>query len=113
MKFKVGDRVAVYGKCETEQGIAFSAERTKAIVVEIPMHTSLIKVQECEVRGFITETLWVHPKQCRRLIKKVRRQIWLFKDDLSPDCTNKYVRFHYDPHPIIKEHWIKFREVKD
>lgn len=69
MKFKVGDRVAVYGP-ERDVGT----------------------ISEVNGRGFVRmdpddnnfDTNWFHPKQCRRLVKKERRRVWVvFAEHIS------------------------------
>lgn len=85
MKFKVGDRVRVY-QCEVKD---------TGTISDIS-EDGLIKVVSKEV------TYIVHYKQCRRLIKKKRREIWISP---IPEL------FSYLPTPT--EGWIKFREVKE
>lgn len=60
MKFKVGDRVAVYGHPDITDGSA-------RIVLAI-MDCGNLEIDRNE---------FAHPKQCRRLVKKPRRRIWV------------------------------------
>lgn len=70
MKFKVGDSVAYY----TEHG------RKTAIVVAVEESNNILWLSqhpECYQNDK------VHPKQCRKLVKKERRSIWVHKDTLA------------------------------
>lgn len=93
-KLKVGDRVALYcgGRVVTNITAVFSSDGT--------------------VRTDHSGASVVHPKQCRRLVKKPRRRVWvsvksapgiwpevIFEDPTKSD--------HYD---AIE--WTEFAEVK-
>lgn len=83
---KVGDRCAVY----TSRG------RNVGTVMEISEHTGNIKVVEGD--NFCS---WVHPKQCRRLIPKKRREIWVVID-------NKNMVFTFDSKEEAQEEAKEF-----
>lgn len=65
-ELKVGDRVAVYESRTRETGRVKEIRESGAVVVQLD--------REAVVGG---ETLWVHPKQCRRLVKKRRMEFWI------------------------------------
>lgn len=68
-KFKVGDRVAVYG-------IAFDGMRCKSFygtVTEVLDDGWLVVNPDCPE----TNANDVHEKQCRRLVKRERRRVWI------------------------------------
>lgn len=100
MKFKIGDSVAVY-----------SHELGRAVgrVVNIqPLKPPWVSV--C----FDTHTSVVHPKQCRKLVKKERKRIWINLNGCEkqigfPDAT-------FAPTATFQDYscngWIEFVEVK-
>lgn len=100
--FKAGDRVAVYaGPMRIIGAIA---------LIEPDGHIILDKY----------ENVW-HPKQCRRLIKKQRREVWIRQSSeggltsgwmfsLSGD---KPIYIPTDEHNRPNGTWIRFREVTE
>lgn len=54
--------------------------------------------------------LLVHPKQCRRLVKKPRRRIWLFKAYLDGGRVQGSPILLAPPN--TSEAWIEFSEVR-
>lgn len=71
MKFKVGDRVAVYPKAfERMTGIIDSTHITDYTFM-------VVKLDE----RYGSDVYTYHPKQCRRLVKKPRRRVWIFNPD--------------------------------
>lgn len=83
MKFKVGDRVAVYG---SSRGDALFSEGARAVIVAGPDSESFLEIQfEAGAR----EKGLVHPKQCRRLVKKERRCIWVDEPNLRDLAKTK------------------------
>lgn len=78
MKFKIGDRVAVYGFRPTEIGTACSgrivySRKDRGTVSTITADDELVVDFD---GGTVAE---VHPKQCRLLKKKPLRRIWVPK----------------------------------
>ena len=62
MKFKVGQRVAVYNNTQRRTG-----------EIESIYSTGNLRIQLNEI-----DYVWVvHPKHCRRLRKKKRRVVWI------------------------------------
>jgi len=92
-KFSVGDRVAVY-----DNGMRYTGTITK-------IEGRMVNVK-CV---FLDAELLVLHKQCRRLIKKKREEIWIY-----PDYLINYP-LEGAPQPSITpiQFWIKFRRVKD
>lgn len=100
MKFKVGDRVRVYGGAFVEV----------AVIRSIDADTGILS---CGQRKGTNEWLMAHPKQCRRLVKKPRRRVWInpwaitqmntetFGKDIARALTDK-----------ANTEWIEFREVR-
>lgn len=94
-KFKVGDRVAVY--TGQSRGIGTIKCSSDELVV---------------VRFWQTEGTY-HKKQCRKLVKKKRREFWM--------CRNgefelfKVYHSQYTPKELLAQYKtvIKVREVKD
>lgn len=69
--FKVGDRVAVYGFGNIGPGkTPYYLRGSRGIVVEVLDYDEL----DVAVGEF---TYNVHPKQCRRLVKRERREYWI------------------------------------
>lgn len=65
MKFKAGDQVVVYGR---EWGAKMQGFKAK---VESINEDGMLFVNTKDT------AYYVHPKQCRRLVKKPRRRIWV------------------------------------
>lgn len=97
MKFKVGDRVAVYHSDKRHTGTVRYFERGLMRIALRKLHNG-------------NDTLLVHPKQCRLLKKKEVRRIWVCEDYLSHDLL-KPVNYL----PVLREpfrHYSEFIEVK-
>lgn len=94
MKFWVRDKVAVY----------MGVERIVGHIVRV--QERVIHVQPVDKAN----ELQVSPKQCRRLIKKKRREIWVSKSDLSCLSGKFYLT---SPGVYEQNDFIKFREVKE
>jgi len=80
MKFKLGDRVAVYSYSKDFE--YFGNTRQTGKVVVINMDANFLKVEIDGTASQDTEghnvCVKVHPKQCRRLMKKARRRrVWV------------------------------------
>lgn len=67
MKIEVNDRVAVYG---------FDRDYAEKVLKRKILRIGASGLLETDAGEF------VHPKQCRRLKKKVRREFWIHEDDL-------------------------------
>lgn len=91
MKFKVGDRVAVYENCKRFTGMVLN-DGHQSIQVEL---------DDDRVLPF-------HPKQCRRLIKKPRRRIAVSYD--TGACEFSVRLLSGDNIPNDKE--VEFIEVR-
>lgn len=114
MNFKVGERVAVYGKSRC--GKADSNGATY-IVTELGEHKHAIP--------FLFARHWAdhdraftgyefHPKQCRRLVKKPRRELWVAIDHYNGEKggrdTENPLYAYYEKPPTAND-WRLFREV--
>ncbi len=75
-EFKVGDLVKVYGHK------AFDWEATTATVIERGVDVD-IQRDLIMVRGERGLRVLVHPKQCRKLVKKKRAWKWMYKPVVS------------------------------
>lgn len=102
MKFKVGDRVAVYGAVWCHQDAEHKIYRG------LKMEISKIIDENRITLYFGDEKYCAHPKQCRRLVKKEKRRVWVkVPTDFHPQHrTNGMVSV--DP----VDGWDEFVEVK-
>lgn len=57
----------------------------------------------------IKNVCWAHKKQCRRLIKKQRRRVWIFKKNLEEGATGMAA---YLVPPKDMPNWIEFVETR-
>ncbi len=89
-KFKVGDRVKVYGLTRSGRYFEGNVGIVKTLSESGPL---LVKFGKAEVY------YWVHPKQCRRLVKKKKEETITLKDfgtidfgpavvQQQPSCTH-------------------------
>lgn len=104
MKFKVGDRVAVYGVWV----FAKWYERLTTKIDEIYPSGNLRVMLNNKMEI-------VHPKQCRRLKPKKRQVIWAKREDLynmGKNSSDDLIVCRFSD-PDNKLYWIKFTEVKD
>lgn len=92
-KFKVGDRVSGY---ETTSSITFREWRGD--VVEVV--GAMLRIQYTDLADGTLSEKTFHYKQCRRLIKKKRREIWV---------NLELMEFSI----VQTKGWIRFREVKE
>lgn len=105
-KFKVGDRVAIYGTVATYSEKNKSTEYlrgdkgTVQIVYSNPEDELTVKMESREISA--------HPKQCRKLMKKERKRLWIKYPSLPTgfhscmrEISNKY-----------ETDWFEFIEVK-
>lgn len=88
-QFKVGDRVAVYECFARHVGIITGMTKKTSFYVRLD--------------GFDDGCAY-HPKQCRRLVKKKRRSVWVKPE--SYDGTGLHCV------PWECDGWIEFSEVK-
>jgi hypothetical protein len=90
-EFKVGDRVVCYN-CTL---------RRKGNIIDIDTrytpNTLVIQTDD--------DTISMHPKQCRRLVKKKRREVWVHPQGIG-HCD--YVKASGNPAPG----WVRFVEAK-
>jgi len=84
--FKVGDRVRVYGHK------ALDWETTDARVIERGVD-ELIHAEFIMVLANNGLRVLVHPKQCRRLVKKYRRRVWIIKRENDSPQVVHYAGF--------------------
>jgi|SRR5271157_2534169 len=93
-KFKVGDRIRIYG---------FDSDDATLVLARtvVSVSPNLIETDGGE---------FCHPKQCRRLVKKQRRRVWILEDDLvfDSDGTSDCLLSTEKLHPTD----IEFIEVK-
>lgn len=83
MKFKVGERVAVY----------LWDGRFTAVIEHLNDNGSLdVKFDNLESRNH------VHPKQCRRLVKKPKKKIWI---DLNFDVVHDSMVGSYMQNAVV------------
>lgn len=94
-KFKVGDRVAVYSLRDPAKGSVLSINDLGHLIVLIDGYEG-------------TNTF--HPKQCRRLVKKKRREFWVgIFHHSGAICA-----FNQKPNNVFGyDEIIKMREVKE
>jgi hypothetical protein len=89
-ELKVGDSVAVYGIC-----LVPSAGRSSGTVMDRWVGT-VHRIHQgigIEVRSHEDECVYsVHPKQCRRLVKRQKRRIWIHPDIMIRSGNEMYGR---------------------
>lgn len=102
-KFKIDDRVARY-----------SEERTTGRIIEVCEDSVLVALDKKYQDATSQWTEWVHHKQCRRLVKKERRRIWVKKEPIK----NEILIVLQNPPTgglngeFSPDKWIEFIEVK-
>lgn len=102
MKFKVGDKVAVYDR-------TYNLARGVGKVVEIDDHPATgVRVRVPNYQDF-----WFHPKQCRRLVKKERRRMWV-RFDQHGTVLSTSTRFPSGnpDYSMLNSELVEFVEVK-
>lgn len=101
MKFKVGDRVRVYGflnPCAVAKGI---------IVDLIGPIVVFNEDGDLEKQRFSA-----HHKQCRRLVKKERRRLWIQNTDLKKLEESPHNFVLVTVSKVIEIGFTEFREIK-
>lgn len=114
MKFKIGDRVAVYGApCASEIVWAEDAYKRWVGVITTMYHPNdnLIGVRVDGKGIFMAFSGWVHPKQCRLLKKKERRRV-LVGWHVNCGSPVRVQKSLIGGAPITGEEWVEFIEVK-
>ena len=110
-KFVVGQRVRFY---YTDNCRAYSDAGT---VVEIVVQLLRIKIDRAD------QTYLAHPKQCRKLVKKKRRRVWVKRGAAINEAPQLFPGTHIvslvrdmdgDYHSIknTKDNWTEYAEVK-
>lgn len=103
--FKVGDRVRVYHGWREIEGQVTSIANTN-------LASELIHVTE---DGFYSahEDGPFAPEQCRKLVKKERRRVWLIESDIPASKGINYHKTIYRwPERHNNDNWIEFIEAK-
>lgn len=93
MSFKVNERVVVY----------HGGDRNIGEICQI-YDQGTILVDTAEAGRIVA-----HPKQCRRLVKKIRRKLWIAKSDFR--ISRGTITPLYEE-PMLKKLWIEFVECK-
>ena len=103
-EFQIGDRIAGYW---TED--AYTAHREAGTVTEA-RDNGVLKVRCDDGTGNM-----FHHKQCRRLVKKKRREVWIAESDLNSADGDKWIQFGVNRALtcVNGDRLIKFREVKE
>jgi len=106
MKFKVGDRVSVYDHDKD----LFGAKGTVYSAYGLGKPVVIVKLDKPNEHANIP-TIYVN--QCRRLVKKKRRRIWVYELASSFDETSKIDFTGYrQVSTREKPGWLEFVEVK-
>lgn len=104
-EFKVGDRVRVYGWFGGKDDPSLADQACEVIDVE---GTRLVVRPKHWTKNVIA-----HAKQCRRLVKKERRRVWLKP---NPGGYNAYYHWEMKAELCLSEtpipEWTEFIEVK-
>lgn len=96
MKFEIGQRVAVY----------FWDRRCTGEVISVLPNGSL----EVKLDSYSSGTS-VHPKQCRRLVKKPRRRVWI-KWQTMPKTLEPLGNVFVSRLDRSENGWVEFAEVR-
>ena len=109
MKFKVGDRVAVYGYV-SRYGRSYRGARGEVVGFD----TNNFLLVTFDQDSIEKSSYSAHPKQCRRLVKKKpRRRVWLGPAtvaELDRDTVSSQNRVYSERPPY--EGWVEFVEVR-
>lgn len=106
-KFKVGDRVAVYDNGHRQVGVVGQIGDTTG---SKNIRVDAVKSQLHSPWKFS----WFHPKQCRRLIKRERRRVFIQEKDVPNNEQSDY------PDVLVRPtrgttynlgRWVEFIEV--
>ncbi len=108
MKFKVGDRVAMYGAIYTHTGWR-DARGLRGTVIIVHSNDSIrVEVDKA--------TFDVHPIQCRKLVKKEQRRIWMNVNPFDFEVVRinvPQIGGHGEISSTPQEGWLEFVEVKN
>jgi hypothetical protein len=104
--FQVGDRVAVYGhergklrQCGTVEGMKGEEPISFPDTIKVRIHPGC--------------ALYCHPKQCRRLVKKPRRRVWIEESELGKSNHDVWVQFDAGQLQVrAGEKLVEFIEVR-
>lgn len=112
-KFQVGDRVKVYGHWGAQYLIG-SKGTIKKIELNNPFKAPHVAVKlDIEIDCLRDDgTIWVHPKQCRKLVKKERRRVWINMYGHSAIAHLSEARAIVDAAPYVQERAVEFVEVR-
>ncbi len=100
-KFKVGDRVAFYSGSVRRTGTINKIVRDDYIEVLTG------EIGDDRLFGHL-----VHPKQCRKLVKKARREFWVSLKDPGVSIERGSNVFWAEDKAVNEDGWIKVRECK-
>lgn len=92
----VGDRVAVYGSIATEKGQRTFLRGNRCTIIDSPFQPREYNVKTDEWGNEGT----IHPKQCRRLVKKpkrVAREFWIIPAAISSASLSHPVVLSFRP----------------
>lgn len=109
-KFKVGEKVAVYTGTESPERLKIAIRSVGRVVGD--WNDELIRV-EISNGG---PTFGFHPKQCRRLVKKPRRRVWIDKGFLDGKLS-KFTEadgtvLSREPEPNYLYQFVEFIEAR-
>lgn len=105
MKLKVGDRVIFAGA--TVGGSIFYVPHKSTVIDVNPIPTAKEMIEIKADNDNLNVV--VHEMQCRRLIKKPRRRVWIAEAYIgSPDFAVKYT----DPNIQNGLDWVEFVEIR-
>ena len=99
--FQVGERVRVY---VVFGNVPFSGSG-KVETVDQPENTVWVLLDD----GTSSGSILVHHKQCRRLVKRKRRSVWVDKEWLDGKTVSCSVEFKRPTKHL--EDYVEFREV--
>lgn len=100
-KFKVGDHVAFYTSLGRTIGTV-----TQALNEELHIRLDVNPSDRCLVKA--------HPKQCRRLVKKERRRVYIpdvYLKKLLEDSVDAQCQHQISTHPVLDDD-VEFIEVR-
>lgn len=91
--FKVGDRIAVYlNSCPS-------------------IKTKIANLRGDGMIGIGELDYYVHPKQCRKLVKKERREVWIFQNVSGTLIYDTLISYKPDELQSNQGKWIRFVET--
>lgn len=107
---QVGDRVAVYGaifSTKKKEYFGSAVDWRKGEVVGTVQAGDMIVFKDEWGEDFTA-----HPKQCRRLVKKERRRVWVYQDRLGSITEQPTAYYRDQPPDDSPGHWVEFIEVR-